>query len=84
MKNMNYEQTYNLMGNVDIYVIDQILKGRYQDGKMLLDAGCGGGRNLKWFYQNNYQIYGVDADSEELSRRKMNTQTLHKILQLVN
>ncbi|WP_189702523.1 methyltransferase domain-containing protein [Subsaximicrobium wynnwilliamsii] len=59
---MNYEQTYNLLGNVDIYVIDQILKGRYQPGQSILDVGCGNGRNLKWFYQNDFLIEGIDAD----------------------
>ena len=29
--------------NTDIYLIDQILKGRYNGGGKLLDAGCGGG-----------------------------------------
>ena len=28
--------------NTDIYLIDQILKGRYNGGGKLLDAGCGG------------------------------------------
>jgi ubiquinone/menaquinone biosynthesis C-methylase UbiE len=67
---MNYEQTYNLVGNVDIYVIDQILKGRYQSGQSILDAGCGGGRNLKWFYQNNFEITGIDADAQRIKEAK--------------
>lgn len=61
---MNHSQTFNLLGNVDIYVIDQILKGRYQEGQSILDAGCGSGRNLKWFYQNDFEITGIDADAD--------------------
>ncbi len=67
---MNYEQTFNLLGNVDIYVIDQILKNRYQSSQSIFDAGCGGGRNLKWFYQNDFKIFGIDVDAEFLTHAK--------------
>ena len=63
---MNHKDTFDLFGNVDIYVIDQILKGRYQPGQSILDAGCGSGRNLKWFYQNDFSIVGIDADSQSI------------------
>ena len=44
--------------NTDIYLIDQILKGRYNGGGKLLDAGCGRGRNISWFaLQPNFDIY---------------------------
>ena len=67
---MDYKTTFDALGNVDIYVIDQILKGQYQNGQSILDAGCGKGRNLKWFYQNDYEIFGIDADAEFLSFAK--------------
>lgn len=64
---MNFKETFNIFGGIDIYVIDQILKGRYYSGQSILDAGCGGGRNLKWFYPNNFKIYGIDENAEHLS-----------------
>lgn len=67
---MNYKETFNLLGNVDIYVIDQILKDRYQSGQSILDAGCGSGRNLKWFYQNDFLITGIDSDIERINLAK--------------
>lgn len=67
---MNYAETFNLFGNVDIYVIDQILKGRYSVGETILDAGCGSGRNLKWFYQNDFNISGIDADVQRIALAK--------------
>jgi len=63
---MNYQETYDTIGNVDIYVLDQILKNRYLPSESILDAGCGEGRNLKWFYQNDYTIFGIDQNEERL------------------
>ena len=54
--------------NTDIYLIDQILKGRYKEGSKLLDAGCGGGRNISWFVlQPNFDIYAIDADKNAIN-----------------
>lgn len=69
---MNYEETIRALGKVDIYVIDQILKGRYQNGQSILDAGCGGGRNLKWFYPNDFELFGIDVDIDFLVNAKQN------------
>lgn len=51
---------------VDIYVLDQILKDRYKLGDKILDAGCGKGRNLKWFYQLGFEIFGIDVNKENI------------------
>jgi len=54
--------------NTDIYLIDQILKGRYNGGGKLLDAGCGRGRNISWFaLQPNFDIYAIDADRDAIT-----------------
>lgn len=31
-------------------------------GDILLDAGCGWGRNLHWFLRSGFDIYGIDSD----------------------
>ncbi len=59
---MQQETLQTLVGNTDIYLIDQILKGRYKSGDLILDAGCGEGRNLHWFIKNGCQVYGVDQN----------------------
>ncbi len=51
-----------VIGSTDIYLVDQIMKGRYKAKDTILDAGCGYGRNLHWFLRNNVVIYGVDQD----------------------
>ena len=50
------------MKGTDIYLIDQILKGRYDQLDRILDAGCGSGRNMVWFAQNDFEIYGSDRE----------------------
>lgn len=49
-------------GNIDIYLFDQLLKGRYDNAKNMLDVGCGSGRNLFYFLRNGYNVYGIDPD----------------------
>lgn len=68
---MNYTETEAILGKVDIYIIDQILKNRYTPDDSILDAGCGEGRNLRWFYSNNYKISGIDTDIERLENAKL-------------
>lgn len=55
------------VGNIDIYLLDQILKGRYENGQRVLDAGCGGGRNLVYFLKEKWAVYGVDQSSEAIT-----------------
>lgn len=55
-----------VIGSTDIYLVDQIMKGRYKTNDIVLDAGCGYGRNLHWFLRNNIIIYGVDQDANAI------------------
>ena len=52
----------SLFGQIDIYLFDQILRGRVAPGMRVLDAGCGGGRNLVFLLQQGYDVYAVDPD----------------------
>jgi len=49
-------------GAIDIYLFDQLLKGRIKPGMCVLDAGCGGGRNLVYLLREGYPVFGVDVD----------------------
>jgi tellurite methyltransferase len=49
-------------GDIDIYVFDQLLRGRIAPGMRVLDAGCGGGRNLVHLLRSGYEAFGVDED----------------------
>lgn len=58
---MNVRETF---GEIDIYLFDQILKGRFAPGARILDAGCGGGRNLVWFLRNGFDVAAVDISAD--------------------
>jgi SAM-dependent methyltransferase len=49
-------------GQIDIYLFDQLLRGRIAPGMRILDAGCGSGRNLVYFLREKYEVFGADAD----------------------
>ncbi|HXM45593.1 MAG TPA: class I SAM-dependent methyltransferase [Bryobacteraceae bacterium] len=58
-------------GQIDIYLFDQLLRGRIGPGMRVLDAGCGSGRNLVYFLNQGYDVFGVDTnpDAIECTRR---------------
>jgi tellurite methyltransferase len=49
-------------GQIDIYLFDQLLRGRVPPGARICDAGCGSGRNLVYFLRAGYDVRAVDAD----------------------
>ena len=67
---MNLQTLSNNISGVDIYILDQILKERYHPGELILDAGCGSGRNLKWFYNADIKVFGIDTESDTLNKCK--------------
>ena len=53
-----------LFGDIDIYLFDQILKNRFTPKMKILDAGCGGGRNLVYFLRSGFPVFAVDQNLE--------------------
>src|SRR5215218_4539498 len=58
-------------GQIDIYLFDQLLRGRIRAGMRVLDAACGGGRNLVYLLRAGFEVFGNDAspDAVETVRR---------------
>lgn len=51
-------------GNIDIYLFDQLLRGRIAPGMRVLDAGCGAGRNLVYLLREGYEVFAGDSNPE--------------------
>jgi SAM-dependent methyltransferase len=54
-------------GHIDIYLFDQLLRGRIAPGMRIVDAGCGSGRNLVYLLQNGFDVFGADADADAIA-----------------
>jgi SAM-dependent methyltransferase len=52
---------------IDIYLFDQLLRGRIRPGMRVLEAGCGSGRNLAYLLQAGYEVAAVDSDPESVT-----------------
>jgi len=53
-------------GEIDIYLFDQLLRGRLAPGMRVLDVGCGSGRNLVYLLQAGYEVFGLDPDATSI------------------
>jgi SAM-dependent methyltransferase len=54
-------------GQIDIYLFDQILRGNIAPGMRVVDAGCGGGRNIAYLLRERYEVFGVDVSAEAVA-----------------
>lgn len=76
---MSLQETF---GNIDIYLFDQLLKGRIHENHKILDAGCGGCRNLIYFLKNGYDVYAVDKHPLAIEQAKQLSQLYNQALPL--
>ena len=62
----------SMFGEIDIYVFDQLLRGRFDHRRRVLDAGCGDGRNLHYLLGAGFECFGIDSDptAVELARQR--------------
>jgi SAM-dependent methyltransferase len=73
------EPSVNLQGQfggIDVYLFDQLLKGRFAPGMRILDAGCGSGRNLVYFLREGFDVCGVDLSPDAIAHVRMLARTL--------
>lgn len=71
-------------GQIDIYLFDQLLRGRIAPGVKVLDAGCGFGRNLVYLVREGYEVFGVDSDPQAIESVRRLAATLAPALPLDN
>ncbi|MFP5227608.1 MAG: class I SAM-dependent methyltransferase [Acidobacteriota bacterium] len=63
-------------GSIDIYLFDQLLRGRIAPGMRVLDAGCGSGRNLVYLLREGYEVFAADADAHAVESVRSLARTL--------
>lgn len=67
-------------GEIDIYLYDQLLRGRFDGRRRVLDAGCGYGRNLPYFLSSGFEIFAIDEDPAAIGAvRKLAAQLAPKL-----
>ena len=57
-------------GEIDIYVFDQLLRGRIVPGQRILDAGCGDGRNLVYLIRAGFDVHGIDKSPRSIAQTR--------------
>jgi tellurite methyltransferase len=67
-------------GDIDIYLFDQLLRGRFDRRRRVLDAGCGAGRNLPYFLRHRFDVLAVDADASAIRSVRQLVASLHPTL----
>jgi len=55
-------------GEIDVYLFDQLLRGRITAGMRVLDAGCGAGRNLVFLLREGFDVWGVDESVDAIAQ----------------
>ena len=55
------------LAGMDIYLLDQLLRGRIEPGTRILDAGCGRGRNVRYFLRAGFPVWGVDENAAAIA-----------------
>lgn len=53
-------------GAIDIYLFDQLLRGRITLRDRVVDVGCGFGRNLVYMLRAGFDVYGIDPDPDAI------------------
>lgn len=53
-------QLPSLFGGIDVYLFDQLLKGRFGTESSILDVGCGEGRNIEYLIRAGCHVSVVD------------------------
>ena len=53
-------------GDIDLFLLDQVLKGSLGPPGNLLDVGFGSGRNMVYFLNAGWHIWGIDTDQSQV------------------
>jgi SAM-dependent methyltransferase len=54
------------LGAIDIYLFDQLQRGRITPGMTILEAGSGSGRNLAYLMRAGFRVLAADTSAEAI------------------
>lgn len=63
-------ENVNALQGMDIYLIDQLLKGTIHSESRILDAGCGSGRNIHYLIQQGMDVTAFDGNPDVIDTLK--------------
>jgi tellurite methyltransferase len=72
------------LGQIDIYLFDQLLRSNIMPGMRVLDAGCGSGRNLVYLLREGYEVFASDQSPEAITQTRALAATLAPHLPATN
>ncbi len=81
---MTYRELLAALDHADIYLIDQLLCGQITPEMRTLDAGCGGGRNLRLLLQLGFDVCATDEDPQAVEMVRRIAATLAPTLPAAN
>ena len=64
------EDLHREFGEIDIYLFDQLLRGRITRDMRVLDAGCGTGRNLVYLLRQGFDVSATDASGGAIAETR--------------
>jgi tellurite methyltransferase len=67
---------HRLFGDIDIYLFDQLARGRFDHRRRVLDVGCGDGRNLRYLLASGYDCAAIDSDPGAIARVRREAEAL--------
>ncbi len=70
------ERLFELFGGIDIYLFDQVLRGRITSAMRVLDAGCGTGRNMTYLIHAGVAVSGIDGDGNAVEAARAQAHAL--------
>ena len=71
-------EIHRLFGDIDIYLFDQLARGRFDNRRRVLDVGCGAGRNLKYLLARGYDCAGIDADPRAITSVRREAEAIER------
>lgn len=68
----------NEFGDIDLFLLDLLLKGEVMEQADVLDAGCGAGRNTLFFLKHGFHISAIDSLRSEVNATNLMSRSLNK------